>query len=72
MIEYLSLVNTDDDVWCADHEIDPLLDCVYIRRDRLKNNSLCLSRLICEEEIPFICHSKFIGKIIVRKQSHEN
>lgn len=60
MIRCLYLVNVLDDVWCDDHEIDPLLDCVYIRRDSLKNNSLCLSRLLCQEEIPFICQSKFI------------
>jgi hypothetical protein len=29
----------------------------------LKNNSLCLSRLKCDEQIPFICDSKFIEKI---------
>lgn len=59
MIEYSQLVDAFEDVWCNDQRTDSRADCVYIRTNPLKNNSLCLSQLNCQEEMPFICQSKF-------------
>jgi hypothetical protein len=51
-----------NDRWCDENDADPTLECVYIRKNPLKNNSLCLSRMKCDEEMPFICDSKFVDK----------
>ena len=47
-------------LWCDDNDINSNVGCVYIKRQNLKNGSLCLSRLNCNEQMPFICDSKFI------------
>lgn len=57
------IVDGLDDLWCDENNVDPTLECVYITRNHLKNNSLCLNRLKCDEEIPFICDSKCVKEI---------
>ena len=52
-----------NDQWCDENDADSTSECVYLRKNLLKNNSLCLSRLKCDEEMPFICDSKFVEDI---------
>lgn len=59
MIEYVELVDAFEDIWCDDQKTDSHAECVYVRRNSLKNNSLCLSQMNCHEEMPFICQRKF-------------
>jgi len=55
----LKLGNGLENVWCDEDEVNSTFECVYIRRKNFKNGSLCLSRLKCNEEMPFICDSNF-------------
>jgi hypothetical protein len=56
----LKLGNGLENVWCDEDEVNSTFECVYIRRKNFKNGSLCLSRLKCNEEMPFICDSNFV------------
>jgi len=58
----LKIVKGLEDIWCNENEENPIFECVSIRTI-FNNGSLCLSRLKCTEEIPFICDSKFIKEI---------
>ncbi|CAF4428327.1 unnamed protein product, partial [Rotaria sp. Silwood2] len=44
-----------EDVLCDENENNSNFECVFIKRNNLKNGTLCLSRLECNENILFIC-----------------
>ena len=48
-----------EDIWCDGNEDNSSSKCVFITKKNFKNNSLCLRRLECTEEMLFICDSKF-------------
>ncbi len=59
----MKIVEGSEDIWCNENEKDPTSQCVFITKTNFKNGSLCLSRLQCDAEIPFICDSKFIKEM---------
>jgi hypothetical protein len=59
----LKIAGGSEDIWCNENENDPTSQCVFIKKKNLKNGSLCLSRLQCYAEMPFICDSKFIKEM---------
>ncbi|CAF3736293.1 unnamed protein product [Rotaria sp. Silwood1] len=44
-----------EDVLCDENENNSNFECVFIKRNNLKNGTLCLSRLECNENLLFIC-----------------
>jgi hypothetical protein len=48
-----------ENIWCDENDEESSFECVYITRKHLTNGSLCLTRSKCNEEMLFICDSKF-------------
>lgn len=54
-----------EDILCDKNDYNSDLECVFIKRNSLKNGTLCLTRLDCTENMLFMCDSEHFVRIFI-------